>query len=60
MLAGPLELLPLAEVRRRFELNVVGQIAVTQAFLPLLGRGRGRVVNIGSISGRMATPFMAA
>jgi NAD(P)-dependent dehydrogenase (short-subunit alcohol dehydrogenase family) len=50
----------LPEVRRQFEVNVVGQIAVTQAFLPLLGRGRGRVVNIGSISGRMATPFMAA
>ena len=59
-MAGPVELPPLPEVRRQFEVNVVGQIAVTQAFLPLLGRGRGRVVNIGSISGRMATPFMAA
>jgi NAD(P)-dependent dehydrogenase (short-subunit alcohol dehydrogenase family) len=54
------ELLPLAEVQRRFEVNMVGQIAVTQAFLPLLRRGRGRVVNIRSISGRMATPFIAA
>lgn len=60
VVAGPVELLPLAEVRRQLEVNVVGPIAVTQAFLPLLRRGQGRVVNIGSISGRMATPFMAA
>ncbi len=39
--AGPLEFLPIAELRRQLEVNVVGQIAVTQAFLPLLRRGEG-------------------
>ena len=42
VVAGPLEILPLGEVRRQFEVNVIGQIAVTQAFLPLLRRARGR------------------
>ena len=40
-------------------MNVVGQVAVTQAFLPLLRQSTGRVVFMGSISGRMATPFLA-
>lgn len=55
---GPLEFLPVAELRQQFEVNVIGQIAVTQAFLPLLRQGPGRVVNMGSISGRVAMPFM--
>jgi NAD(P)-dependent dehydrogenase (short-subunit alcohol dehydrogenase family) len=55
---GPLEFLPIADLRRQFEVNVIGQIAVTQAFLPLLRRGPGRVVNMGSISGRVAMPFV--
>ncbi len=58
--ASPLEFLPLDELRRQLEVNVVGQIAVTQAFLPLLREGGGRVVNIGSISGRIATPLLGA
>jgi NAD(P)-dependent dehydrogenase (short-subunit alcohol dehydrogenase family) len=53
---GPLEILPIAELRRSLEVNVIGQIAVTQAFLPLLRKGRGRIVNMGSISGRVAMP----
>ncbi len=56
-LGGPLEYLPVDELRRQLEVNVVGQIAVTQAFLPLLREGRGRVVNIGSSNGMLATPF---
>ena len=40
------------------EINVIGQIAVTQAFLALIRKARGRVVNIGSVSGKMATPFV--
>jgi len=54
---GPLESVPVAELRRLLEINVVGQIAVTQAFLPLLRTGKGRVVNMSSISGRVALPF---
>ena len=55
---GPLEHLPLEEIRRQLEVNVLGQIAVTQAFLPLLRTARGRVVNIGSIGGRVALPLL--
>ncbi|MBI4557798.1 MAG: SDR family oxidoreductase [Candidatus Hydrogenedentes bacterium] len=56
-IAGPLELLPVDELRRQFEINVFGLVTVTQAFLPLLRKGRGRVVNMGSLSGKIATPF---
>ena len=54
---GPLELTPPAEIRRQFEVNVVGQVAVTQAFLPLLRAARGRVVLVGSIGDRITIPF---
>jgi NAD(P)-dependent dehydrogenase (short-subunit alcohol dehydrogenase family) len=56
----PLELLPLDELRRQLEINLVGQVAVTQAFLPALRRGRGRLVFVGSIAGRSALPFLGA
>ena len=55
---SPLELIPLAQLRRQLEVNVVGQIAVTQAVLPLLRRARGRIVNMGSIAGRGTIPMM--
>lgn len=54
---GPLEYLPLAELRRQLQINVLGQVAVTQAFLPLLRQAQGRIINISSISGRVAMPF---
>ncbi len=57
---GPLELVPLESWRRQFEVNVIGLVAVTQAFLPLLLRGKGRVVNVGSIAGRSALPGSGA
>jgi NAD(P)-dependent dehydrogenase (short-subunit alcohol dehydrogenase family) len=56
--AAPLELVPLDELRRQLEVNVVGQVAVLQAFLPALRRGRGRVVLMGSVGGRSALPFL--
>jgi NAD(P)-dependent dehydrogenase (short-subunit alcohol dehydrogenase family) len=57
--AGPLEFLPLDDLRRQFEVNVFGALAVTQAFLPLLrARGSGRVVFVGSISGRLTPPLL--
>lgn len=55
---GPLEFLPLDEIRNQIEVNVIGQAAATQAFLPLLRKARGRIVNIGSVSGRVVTPFV--
>src|SRR5947209_3398491 len=58
--AGPLEELAPARLRRVLEVNVVGALAVTQAFLPLLRAGRGRVVNVSSVSGRLAPPFLGA
>lgn len=57
---GPLEFLPLDDIRRQLEVNVVGPIAVTQAFLPLVRKGRGRIVIVGSIGGKMSTPFLGA
>src|SRR5262245_14384238 len=44
---GPVELVPIEALRRQFEVNLIGQVAVTQALLPLLRQARGRVVNIG-------------
>lgn len=57
---GPLEYLPLVDLRRQLEINLVGQLAVTQAFLPLLCKARGRIVNISSLAGKMTTPFNGA
>lgn len=57
-LGGPLEFLDIDRLRLQLEVNVVGLVAVTQALLPLLRRGPGRIVNIGSIGGRVTSPFM--
>ena len=64
--AGPLLHQPLDEIRRQMEVNVIAQVAVIQAFAPLLGAdlsrqgGPGRIVNISSIAGRFASPFVGA
>ena len=55
---GPLEYVDLDGLRRQLEVNVVGQVAVTQAFMPLLRRARGRIVNTGSIAGFTALPIL--
>jgi len=57
-IGSPLEVIALSQLRKQLEVNVIGQIAVTQAFLPLLRRGRGRIVNMGSISGRGTIPLL--
>jgi NAD(P)-dependent dehydrogenase (short-subunit alcohol dehydrogenase family) len=54
---GPLEFLPLDELRRQLEVNTVAQLAVIQACLPALRASRGRIVNVSSISGRVALPL---
>jgi NAD(P)-dependent dehydrogenase (short-subunit alcohol dehydrogenase family) len=56
--AGPLELIPLVDIKAAFDVNVFGLISVTQVFLPLLKTARGRIVNVGSVSGRLAFPFI--
>lgn len=56
--AAPLEFVPIDRLRAQLEVNVIGQIAVTQAFLPLIRRERGRVVNMSSVSGRIASPLV--
>lgn len=58
VVGSPLEIIPLSHLRKQLEVNVIGQIAVTQAFLPLLRRGRGRIVNMGSIAGRGTIPLL--
>jgi NAD(P)-dependent dehydrogenase (short-subunit alcohol dehydrogenase family) len=55
---GPLAVLPPQIVRQHFEVNVMGVVHAVQAFLPLLRRTKGRIVNISSVSGRIAYPFM--
>ena len=56
---GPIEHLDLAEFRRTFDVNFFGLVQVTQAFIPLLRTARGRIVNMSSISGWIATPFLS-
>jgi NAD(P)-dependent dehydrogenase (short-subunit alcohol dehydrogenase family) len=54
---GPLEGLPVQALRRQFEVNVVGPIALTQALLPLIARARGAIINIGAVSAHLTPPF---
>ena len=65
-IGGPLIHQPLDEIRRHFEVNALGAVAVTQAFAALLGADRaragspGRIINISSVSGRVSAPFLGA
>jgi NAD(P)-dependent dehydrogenase (short-subunit alcohol dehydrogenase family) len=53
----PVEGAAMDVLRHHFEIDVFGQIAVTQAFLPLIHRARGRIINIGSVGGHVTIPF---
>ncbi|VFQ46747.1 SDR family NAD(P)-dependent oxidoreductase [Desulfoluna butyratoxydans] len=58
---GPLAEMPVDEVRRQFEANLFGQIALIQAVVPaMIQRGAGHIINIGSVSGILPTPFSGA
>lgn len=58
---GPLEKVPLDDWRAVYETNIFGLIALTKAVLPQMrDAGRGRIVNIGSLTGRIASPFQSA
>ena len=54
---GPLEAIPTHALRRQFEVNVIGPVALTQALLPMLAKARGAVVNIGAVSAHLTPPF---
>ncbi|MGA9371950.1 MAG: SDR family oxidoreductase [Solirubrobacterales bacterium] len=56
---GPVETMDLDVLRNVLEVNLVGQVAVTQAFLPLIREAPGTIVFIASIGGRIASPFMS-
>src|SRR3954466_11557147 len=56
-IGGPLEALDLDGFRQTIEVNTTSQLAVTRAFLPLLRKSKGRIVNMSSIGGRVAQPF---
>jgi NAD(P)-dependent dehydrogenase (short-subunit alcohol dehydrogenase family) len=58
--SAPIEFFPIDEFRRQLEVNVVGQVAVTQAFLSQIRTAKGRIVNIGSIGGKIAFPLASA
>ncbi len=58
--AGPLEYLPIEQFREQLEVNLTGALAVTQVMLPLLRRACGRIVNISSVSGLLASPLVGA
>jgi NAD(P)-dependent dehydrogenase (short-subunit alcohol dehydrogenase family) len=57
-ISGPLEFIPIDDLRRQLEVNVIGQMAVTQAMLPMLRLAHGRIVNMGSISGVITAPYL--
>jgi NAD(P)-dependent dehydrogenase (short-subunit alcohol dehydrogenase family) len=65
-IAGPLLHLPITDFRQQMEINVIGLVNVTQAFAPLVGADRalkgspGRIVNISSVGGQVASPFLSA
>jgi NAD(P)-dependent dehydrogenase (short-subunit alcohol dehydrogenase family) len=57
---GPIEFMPIDDLRNTLEVNLVGQVSVTQAFLSLIRKAKGTVVFIASIGGRVSAPFMSA
>jgi len=57
---APVEYMSAEVLRRQFEVNVFGQVTVIQAFLPLVRRARGRIVNVGSVGSHIAMPFGGA
>jgi len=57
---APIEYQPIEDFRHQLEVNLIGQVAVTQAFLPQLRAARGRIVNMSSIGGKVAVPLLGA
>ncbi len=65
-IGGPLQFQELEEIEHHFQVNVIGLMRVTKAFLPLLGAQEnhtsspGKIINISSVAGKVATPFVGA
>eukprot|EP01096_Ripella_sp_DP13-Kostka_P017084 TRINITY_DN8638_c0_g1_i3.p1 TRINITY_DN8638_c0_g1~~TRINITY_DN8638_c0_g1_i3.p1 ORF type:complete len:326 (+),score=126.30 TRINITY_DN8638_c0_g1_i3:419-1396(+) len=59
-LPGPLEVQPVPQFERQMQVNLTGHVAVTQHFLPLIRRDKGRIINTASIAGRVAGAGMGA
>ena len=57
---APIEYQPIADFRTQLEVNLFGPVAMVQAFLPLIRRGGGRIVNVGSIGGLLVLPLNGA
>jgi len=57
---GPLEILPVADVRAQLEVNTLAHLAVSQALLPLLKAAKGTLINVSSIGGRLVYPINGA
>ena len=57
---GPLETIPLDDLRRQLEVNLIAYVAMTQALLPQIRQAEGRIVFVSSIGGRVAFPFSGA
>ena len=57
---APLEFQPMTDFRRQLEVNLFGPVAMIQSFLPLIRRGGGRIVNVGSIGGMLVLPLNGA
>ncbi|MFJ2821909.1 SDR family oxidoreductase [Streptomyces toxytricini] len=55
---APLECVPMEQMRRQLDTNVIGQVQMVQGFLPLLRAGAGRIVNVSSGLGNVALPFL--
>ena len=60
VVGGPVEGVPVAEFRRQLEVNLIGQVAVTQAVLPMIRECRGRIVFVSSLSGWISSPMVGA
>lgn len=58
--AGPVELIAISRLRYQLEVNVIGHVAVIQAFLPLIRQGHGRIINVGSAAADCPMPFLGA
>lgn len=59
-IGGTLEVTPVKEIRKLMEVNVIGLLAVTKAFIPMLRKSKGRIINIGSTSSLLAFPGASA